>query len=209
MASTVNATRMELLTRKRRITTAKRGHKLLKEKRDGLMKNFMEIINQAKKIRNDIESIMTEIFNSYLSAVSSMNPASVESAIALPKEKISIEIAIKNIMSVRVPQFSYSTEEVNAQPYSLVDTSSELDVAYTLLKDNIQNLLELAQVEKSLELMSIEIEATRRRVNALEHVLIPELETTIKYIQMKLDEMERSNLTILMKVKELVEAKQS
>ncbi|MFA7578250.1 MAG: V-type ATP synthase subunit D [Candidatus Muiribacteriota bacterium] len=206
MAQAVNATRMELLNRKRRIVTARRGHKLLKEKRDGLMKSFMDIIRQAKILRKDVEETTTLIFNKYLSAISVMNPAQVESALALPKDSVEVDISIKNIMSVRVPVFEPKFTEVNKQPYSLTETSAEIDTAYILLKDNIKKLFELAQIEKTAELMSIEIEATRRRVNALEHVLIPDLETTIKYIQMKLDEMERSNLTILMKVKDMLEA---
>jgi len=205
MAKTVNATRMELLDRKRRIVTAKRGHKLLKEKRDGLMKSFLDIVRKAKEVRQMVETNMTKVFNFYLAAVSAMHPSQVEAALALPKEKTEVEISIKNIMSVRVPNFEPTFEEVNKQPYSLIESSAELDVAYTLLKDNIKDLLVLAQLEKSAELMSIEIEATRRRVNALEHVLIPDLESTIKYIQMKLDEMERSALTTLMKVKEIVQ----
>jgi V/A-type H+-transporting ATPase subunit D len=208
MAKAVNATRMELLGRKRRIVTAKRGHKLLKEKRDGLMKSFLEIIQKAKVLRKEIEGNMTKIFNYYLAAMSSMHPAQVEAALALPKDNVEVGVSIRNVMSVRVPEFTPEFTEVNKQPYSLVDTSAELDVAYKLLKEFLQKLLELAEIEKAAELMSIEIEATRRRVNALEHVLIPDLETSIKYIQMKLDEMERSNLTILMKVKELVAAKE-
>ncbi|MGM0608605.1 MAG: V-type ATP synthase subunit D [Candidatus Muiribacteriota bacterium] len=206
MAKAVNATRMELLSRKRRIVTARRGHKLLKEKRDGLMKSFMDIIKRARDLRKDVEEITTLIFNKYLSAISVMNPTEVENAIAMPKESVEVDIEIKNIMSVKVPVFKPVFKEVNKQPYSLTETSAELDTAYILLKENIEKLLELAEIEKEAELMSIEIEATRRRVNALEHVLIPDLEETIKYIQMKLDEMERSNLTILMKVKDMLEA---
>ncbi|MDY0255937.1 V-type ATP synthase subunit D [Gudongella oleilytica] len=204
----VNPTRMELTRLKARLKTATRGHKLLKDKQDELMRRFIELIKQNKKLRTQVEKELKEAFHEFLLASAVMSPELLEEAVAFPKENISVDIKKKNVMSVHVPVMSFirklEGDEGSIYPYGFATTSSELDDAIRKLYTIMPKLLELAEVEKACQLMADEIEKTRRRVNALEYRTIPELQETIRFIRMKLDENERSTITRLMKVKELI-----
>lgn len=195
---------MELIKLKRKLVTAKRGHKLLKEKRDGLMKEFMAIIKEVKVFREQIEGDLGQAFKTFLFASAEMTSQEMEEALALPAKKISLEASTKNVMSVNVPEFSYK-EEGEFLSYSLATTSAQLDSSLKAFSDALQSLIELAQKEHSAKLMAEEIEKTRRRVNALEYVFIPNMEETIKYITAKLNEQERSAIITVMKIKEEME----
>jgi V/A-type H+-transporting ATPase subunit D len=205
----VNPTRMELSNLKRRLVTAKRGHKLLKDKQDELMRKFIELIKRNKELRVEVEKELSGSFKDFLIASAVMSPQMLEEAVAFPNEKVNVDITMKNIMSVYVPIMNFKREmrnedEGSIYPYGYAQTSSELDDAILKLYNIFTKLLELAEVEKSCQLMADEIEKTRRRVNALEYRTIPDLEVTIKYIRMKLDENERSTITRLMKVKDII-----
>lgn len=204
----VKPTRMELSNLKRRLATAKRGHKLLKDKQDELMRQFIGLIRKNKSLREEVEKELQDAFKDFLIASAVMSPEMLEEAVSFPKESISVEIQQKNVMSVYVPVMNFKrkleTDAGSIYPYGFVQTSSELDDAISRLYDIMPKLLRLAEVEKSCQLMADEIEKTRRRVNALEHRTIPDLEETIKFIRMKLDENERATITRLMKVKDLI-----
>ena len=203
----VNPTRMALSELKLRLVTAKRGHKLLKDKQDELMRQFINLIKENKKLRVEVEKELSESFKSFLLASATMSPLFLESAVSFPKEKLSVEIKSKNIMSVNVPEMKFVKEEMEGSifPYGFVQTSAELDDTVIKLQKVLDNLLFLAEIEKSCQLMADEIEKTRRRVNALEYSTIPNLEETVKDIRMKLDENERATITRLMKVKQMLE----
>ena len=203
----VNPTRMALSELKLRLVTAKRGHKLLKDKQDELMRQFINLIKENKKLRVEVEKELSESFKSFLLASATMSPLFLESAVSFPKEKLSVEIKSKNIMSVNVPEMKFVKEEMEGSifPYGFVQTSAELDDTVIKLQKVLDNLLSLAEIEKSCQLMADEIEKTRRRVNALEYSTIPNLEETVKNIRMKLDENERATITRLMKVKQMLE----
>lgn len=203
----VNPTRMELTRLKTRVRTARRGHKLLKDKRDELMKQFLDIMRQNRVLRERVEASLMRVHSSFTVAAALMSPEMLEQALVYPKQSVSLELGYRNIMSVNVPQYTYKTkndDKADIYPYGFSQTSGELDDALTELSDVFNDLLELAQIEKAMQLLAQEIEKTRRRVNALEHVMIPQLEETIRYITMKLDENERGNLTRLMKVKDMM-----
>lgn len=204
MAQKINPTRMELIRLKAKLKVAKRGHKLLKEKRDGLMKEFMAIIREARNLRVQVEAKMADGFKAFVFAAADMRPEVVEEALAMPSKKISLKATTKNVMSVMVPEFEYS-EEGDHICYSLATTSSGLDTSLKIFSDSISNIVKLAQIEHSARLLAVEIEKTRRRVNALEYVFVPEMEKNIKYITGKLDEQERSALSGLMRIKETME----
>ena len=203
----VNPTRMALSELKLRLVTAKRGHKLLKDKQDELMRQFINLIKENKKLRVEVEKELSESFKSFLLASATMSPLFLESAVSFPKEKSSVDIKSKNIMSVNVPEMKFVKEEMEGSifPYGFVQTSAELDDTVIKLQKVLDNLLSLAEIEKSCQLMADEIEKTRRRVNALEYSTIPNLEETVKDIRMKLDENERATITRLMKVKQMLE----
>ncbi|OIP79927.1 MAG: V-type ATP synthase subunit D [Parcubacteria group bacterium CG08_land_8_20_14_0_20_48_21] len=196
----VNPTRQELLKLKTKLKTAQRGHKLLKEKRDGLMKAFMEIIREAKKSREKIEGTLARGFKAIIFASADMRPEVLAEALAVPTKKTTLEATTKNVMSVHIPQFTY-TEEGEVLCYSLGLTSSELDVALDIFSKVLKDLVTLAEIEHSARLLAAEIEKTRRRVNALEYVFIPNMRETIKYITDKLNEQDRGTILMLMKVK--------
>ena len=205
----VKPTRMELTMLRKRLSTAKRGHKLLKDKQDELMRRFIEIIRRNKALRAEVEKELHESFQEFLLASAVMSPEILEQAVVYPKESISVDIKTQNIMSVNVPVMNFirklEGDEGSIYPYGFAQTSSELDDAISKLYGIMSKLLTLAEVEKSSQLMADEIEKTRRRVNALEYRTIPELEETIRYIRMKLDENERSTITRLMKVKDIIQ----
>jgi V/A-type H+-transporting ATPase subunit D len=199
---------MQLLVLKRRHAMAVRGHKLLKDKLDEMLRRFLELVKRDRELRAEIDSALANAFQGFLLARAAMSSEAVDAALMYPKERIKLKASQRTIMNVAVPSFEWSFErqgdDSNIYPYGFAYTSSELDEAIRLLSRSMSKLVELAEVEKSVELMAYEIERTRRRVNALEYVLIPNLERTIKYVTMKLDEAERGNLTRLMKVKEMV-----
>lgn len=208
----VNPTRMELSTLKKRLKTAQRGHKLLKDKQDELMKRFIDMVKRNKVVREVVEKELTLAFKNFLIARAVMSSEILEEAIMYPTQSIVLEVGMKNIMSVNTPVFNLVKSDIEEEkgssyPYGFANTSSELDSAIQSLQGVIEQLIELAQVEKSCQLMANEIEKTRRRVNALEYVMIPQLVETVKYITMKLDENERGNRVRLMKVKDMVQAR--
>ncbi|HOP75020.1 MAG TPA: V-type ATP synthase subunit D [Bacillota bacterium] len=202
----VNPTRMELLRLKKRLKVAVRGHKLLKDKFDELMKNFMQLVNESRRLRQEVESALADSMQGFMMARAVMSREALEGAIAFPKVKAEITASVKNVMSIQVPAFQLVEPEYKGgiYPYGFAQTSGELDQAIRKLSDSLKSLIELAEVEKTVELLAAEIERTRRRVNALEYVMIPQLQEKIKFIVMKLDENERGNLTRLMKIKDIV-----
>ena len=203
----VNPTRMELSRLKKRLATSRRGHKLLKDKRDELMRQFMLLIRQNQELRIEAETAVKEA-NKHMAEARSMTDSRViETAFILPKQHVELEIKQKNVMSVIIPEYVThfkSSDSSDIYPYGYMDTNGELDAAVKSLSDVFPKLIRLAEIEKSCQLMAAEIEKTRRRVNALEHVMIPRYEETIRYITMKLDENERSTTTRLMKVKDMM-----
>jgi V/A-type H+-transporting ATPase subunit D len=203
----VNPTRMELSRLKKRLKTAMRGHKLLKDKRDELMKQFLEIVRHNRELRKKCEQALMNSHQNFTASSAVMSPELLEQALLYPKQSVSVEMSLKNIMSANVPKYEFVTSNEDAQdiyPYGFAQTSGELDDSVKSLSATLKDLLELARIEKTAQLLSREIEKTRRRVNALEYVMIPQLTETIRYISMKLDENERSNLTRLMKVKDMM-----
>jgi len=205
----VNPTRMELTKLKARLVTATRGHKLLKDKQDELMRRFIEMIRRNKTLRENVEKELIAVFKEFLVSSAIMSPEFLEEAVVLPKEEITVDIRKKNVMSVNVPVMNFvrklAEDPGSIYPYGYAQTSSELDDAISRLYAIMPQLLDLAEVEKSCQLMADEIEKTRRRVNALEYRTIPELRETIKFIRMKLDENERGTITRLMKVKDIIQ----
>ncbi len=203
----VNPTRMMLTSLKKRLKTASRGHKLLKDKRDELMKEFLELARENGRLRQEVEERLAKVYKSFSVASAMMSQEVMEESLMFPKQGVILEAGSKNIMNVDVPVFSFKTtaeDPTNIFPYGFARTSGELDSAISALSDLFPMLLDLAAKEKETQLLAAELEKTRRRVNALEYVMIPQLETTIKYIQMKLDENERGNQTRLMKVKDMM-----
>lgn len=203
----VNPTRMVLTGLKKRLRVARRGHKLLKDKRDELMKRFLEIVRENKVVRENVEEKLSNAHKNFLMAKALMQDEILQEALMFPKHSLSLEAETKNIMSVNVPVLKYDATALSSgdiYPYGLANTSAELDSAIATYSKLVPDLLQLAQLEKSAQLLADEIEKTRRRVNALEYRTIPDLEETIRFIRMKLDESERSTITRLMKVKELI-----
>lgn len=206
----VTPTRMNLNTLKDRLATSKRGYKLLKDKQDELMRQFLELIRKNKKLREEVEKELEDSFSDFLIASAFMSPEFLEEAVSFPTQKLGVDISIKNVMSVRIPKMEFKVEEnENASmfPYGYAETSAGLDKAIKGLSDVMNRLLELAELEKTTQLMADEIESTRRRVNALEYRTIPDLEETIKYIRAKLEENERVTISRLMKVKDIISDK--
>ena len=208
MASTaITPTRMVLNQLKGRLKTARRGHKLLKDKRDELMRQFMDVVKRNKVLRIRVEEGLTAAFASLQVASSIMSPEMMEQALLYPRQSVELGMTFKNIMSVNVPRYSFQTKNNDPSevyPYGFAQTSGELDDALEKLSLVFRDMLELAEVEKTMQLLAEEIEKTRRRVNALEYVMIPELEGNIKYIAMKLEENENATKVRLLKVKEMV-----
>jgi V/A-type H+-transporting ATPase subunit D len=199
----VNATRMELLRLRKRLRLADRGHKLLKRKQDELMRQFLELIEKIGDLRKEVEDRLATAHRGFLMARSVMDSESMEEAIMFPNQKLTLNVSALPVMNLRLPQFDVSSQG-KVHSYGLLNTSAELDSALAEYSELLPEMLRLAQIERSVELLASEIETTRRRVNALEYILIPNLKDTIKYIKMRLDEMERSNLSRLMRVKEIV-----
>ncbi len=203
----VNPTRMELTRLKKRLVVARRGHKLLKDKRDELMKQFLEMVRRNRDLRVRVEDLLMKSYGDFETAKAVMSANVMSEALMYPKQKISVDVGTRNIMSVNVPLMDFkmgNDDESNIYPYGFAETSAQLDDAIESLHKVLPDLLELGMLEKTVQLLAIEIEKTRRRVNALEYVIVPGLTDTIRYIKMKLDENERGNLTRLMKVKDMM-----
>ena len=203
----VNPTRMELKRLKTRLTTARRGHKLLKDKRDELMKQFLDIVRENRDLRARVEQALIRAQKNFAVASAVMSPEMLEQSLLFPKQSVALDMTFHNIMSVEVPEYTFqmkNDDPAEIFPYSFAMTSGELDDALERMATVFEDMLRLAQVEKTMQLLAEEIEKTRRRVNALEYVMIPELESNIKYISMKLEENENSTKVRLLKVKEMV-----
>jgi len=198
---------MVLNQQKARLRTASRGHKLLKDKRDELMRQFMDVVRKNRELRSRVEEGLTEAFSALTVASAVMSPEMLGQAILYPRQTVRLDMNLKNVMSVNVPVFEFETKTADTGdifPYGFAQTSGELDDALSALSRVFEDMLELAQVEKQMQLMAEEIEKTRRRVNALEYVMIPQCEENIKYITMKLEENDRSSKVRMMKVKDMV-----
>jgi V/A-type H+-transporting ATPase subunit D len=201
----VNPTRMELRKLKIRLKTAVRGHKLLKDKSDETIRQFMLYIKENKKLREEIENEVSGALRSFMLASAVTTSQVMEEAVAMPGFSVELETSEKNIMSVNVPEIRIKeSDSKELYPYSFASVSSELDESISNLSEILVKLVKLAEVEKTCNMLADEIEKNRRRVNALEYVMIPQLIETIKYITMKLDENERSNTIRLMKVKDII-----
>jgi V/A-type H+-transporting ATPase subunit D len=203
----VNPTRMELTNLKRKLVTAIRGHRLLKDKRDELMRQFLELVQENRRLRERVEEGITSANKNFVLARAVMQDEPLKTAFLAPKQEVYLDVSEKNIMSVEIPQFTYKTRTSDPNDiysYGYAFTSGDLDSAVKSLADILPDMLRLAEVEKACQMMAAEIEKTRRRVNALEHVMIPEMKENIKYITMKLDEIERSTQVRLMKVKDMM-----
>ena len=209
MPINVNPNRMELSKLKKRIATAIRGHKLLKDKQDELMRRFVSLIKQNNELRLEVEKELVGAYKDFVLVGAINSPDFLEEAVLFPKEQISIELSTVNVMSVIVPQMKFirklEYEDDAIFTYGFSNTSDELDRALTKLFAVLPKLLQLGEIEKTCNLLTDEIEKTRRRVNALEYMTIPQLEESIKYIKMKLDENERGSIIRLMKVKSMLE----
>lgn len=206
-STTVNPTRMELTRLKKKLVTAMRGHKLLKDKRDELMRQFLELVRENKVLRQRVEQGIERANKNFILARASMSDELLNAALLAPKQEVSLRLGTKNVMSVDIPVFEYQTRTSDANDiyaYGFAFTSADLDDAVKSLANVLPDMLRLAECEKSCQLMANEIEKTRRRVNALEHVMIPQMQSNIKYITMKLDENERSTQIRLMKVKDMM-----
>ena len=198
---------MELTRLKNRLKTARRGHKLLKDKRDELMKQFLDLVRLNKELRIRVEEALMKSHASFAVASALMSPSMMEQALLYPKQSVALDVAYCNIMSVNVPVYGFKTRSDDPSeifPYGFAMTSGELDAAVASLSQVFQDMLKLAEVEKTTQLLAEEIEKTRRRVSALEYVMIPNMTEKIRYISMKLEENERGNITRLMKVKDMI-----
>ena len=206
-AINVNPTRQELTKLKTRLKTSIRGHKLLKDKRDELMKQFMDVVRENRALRTKVEEGLKRAHGSFTVASAVMSSEAMQQALLYPKQSVELNMTFKNIMSVNVPEYQFKTKTDDPgeiYPYGFAATSGELDTAVDALAQVFQDMLKLAQIEKTSQLLAEESEKTRRRVNALEYVKIPQKQETIKYISMKLEENERANTIRLMKVKDML-----
>ena len=204
----VNLTRIESINMKKSLKTAQRGHKLLKDKLDELIKKILELVQKNEQLRKKTDEMLTNAYQNFMLAKAVMGEEGIEEALVIPKQAVSVNISENSIMSVKIPQFDFKKEaEENTNNkilYGFAYTTSELDKAIESFSEVAENLLELAQNEKAIELISAEIEKTRRRVNAIENVTIPNYIDTIKYIQLKLSEDERASTSRLMKIKDML-----
>ncbi len=204
---TVIPTRMELTRLKGKLKTAQRGHKLLKDKRDELMKQFLETVREVRALREEVEEELMTVHKSFTVASALMSSEALEQALLYPKQSVELTQTTQNIMSVNVPVYHFQTQtrsDSDIYPYGFAATSGELDTAVEALGHVFRRMLKLAEIEKSAQLMAEEIEKTRRRVNALEYVMIPNTQEAIRYINMKLDENDRATTIRLMKVKDML-----
>jgi V/A-type H+-transporting ATPase subunit D len=204
MAIQVNPNRMELLRLKRKQQVAVRGHKLLKDKLEGLLRDFMQIVRRYRELRLEVDSRIGSVFKNLILAGATMPREVFLSALAFPKCSAVLEVKERHVMNVKVPSFRF-TIEGQLLSYGLEGTNADLDIAMGAVRGVLERMVELAETEKTVELVASEIEKTRRRVNALEYILIPQQEETIRLIEGKLEELERGNITRLMKIKQLLD----
>lgn len=201
----VNPTRMELRRLKTRLKTAERGHKLLKDKADEMVRQFMIFIKENKRLREATEAELKNAMQDFMLAKAISDEAAIQEAVVMSGTAIAVECGFKNVMSVNVPQFKLEVGAASEKfPYSFTDVTGELDESIAVISDLLEKLLRLAEVEKTCNMLAVEIEKNRRRVNALEYVMIPQIKETIKFITMKLEENERGNIVRLMKVKDII-----
>lgn len=202
----VNPTRMELRRLKARLKTAVRGHKLLKDKSDEMIRQFMVYARKNKQLRMETEAALSDALKGFMLARAVSDDQVIEEAVAMPASFVEAEVSTKSVMSVEVPSIKIKERKTQDMfPYSFLSVTAELDDSIVTLNGVVAKMVELAEVEKTCNMLADEIEKNRRRVNALEYVMIPELEETIKYISMKLEEQERSNVVRLMKVKDMIQ----
>jgi V/A-type H+-transporting ATPase subunit D len=201
----VNATRMELLHLRRRLGIAARGHRLLSEKRDELSRQLVQIARQIMPLRKRVETEMLEACRRFMLARATMEPEDIRAALEVPAKQLSIQVRFENIMSVKVPQLleQFSGEVIC---HGFATTSGELDAALKAVERAFEDLVKLAGAEKQARLLAAELRMTRRRVNVLEHVIIPRMEQTIRFIFDKLAEAERDNISRLMKITDIIRA---
>ena len=202
----VQSTRMEMARLSKQLATAKRGHKLLKDKQDELMRQFIDLIRKNNELRTNVEERLILGMQSFVLAKASLNEAFIEELVAIPPQNVSLEVREKNIMSVFVPEMNFTVQEQSKESdfkYGYLNSNSEIDDSINQISQVLPDLLALTEIEKTCQLMADEIEKTRRRVNALEYRMIPQLEETIYYIEMKLEENERASITRIMKVKDM------
>ena len=203
----VNPTRMELRNLKRRLAMAVKGHKMLKDKSDEMVRRFVELAKENRRLRREVEEELAEALRGFALARSCCEDYVIEEALAMPSKRIRVQADAGNVMSVVVPDMKIKEEEGEAFPYSFAQVTAQLDESIATVTKLSAKLVQLAAVEKTCNMLAIEIEKNRRRVNALEYVMIPQTEETIRYITMKLDENERSATVRLMKVKNMIEDK--
>lgn len=202
-----NPNRMELNRLKKRLKTAEKGYDLLKNKQDEMMRQYIDLVKRNDELRKEVEKELDIVYKSFSLASALTSPAAIEEALMLPKQTVGVEVSTRTIMTVEVPIMEFTFDDADTTdiyPYGIGSTTSELDAAMEALHAVLPKLLKLGEIEKTCNLLTDEIEKTRRRVNALEYMTIPRLEETIRYIHMKLDENERANLVRLMKVKEMM-----
>ena len=203
MILAVNPNRMELLKLKRRLELANRGYKLLKDKRDALIQKFIMLVQENKKTREDFDSKIRDCMNEFLLATMYMGENDLNSIFMFPQKTTKVKTEYQNIMSIKVPKYQI-VEKGNIFTYGMIDTSPELDNSLKKYQEITPLMIKMAELDKAIVLLTEEIEKTRRRVNALEYVMIPNLEDTIKFITMKLDEMARSSNSAIMRIKEMI-----
>ena len=201
----VNPTRMEMTRLKKQLKTAIRGHKLLKDKLDELMKQFLDIVKENKRLREEAEKALDSAYKNFIIARAVLRQEFLGEALMMPKQSVAVDVSVKNIMSVNVPSIEIKkSESTSLYPYSFASVTSELDKSISTISALAEKLIKLAEVEKTCNMLASEIEKNRRRVNALEYIMIPQTEEAIHDITMKLDENERGNIVRLMKVKTIL-----
>ncbi len=201
-----NPNRMQLLRLKRRLTLAKRGHKLLKDKQEELMRRFLGMVHEARALRQAVEAELEHAYRAFISARFEMDGSAMETALAFSRRRVALVADREQVMNLKVPKFAVEFPHEAEFGYGFHETTAELDNALALYAVVIPKLMKLAEIEKGVQLLAAELEKTRRRVNALEHILVPNLEETIRFISDRLSELERETATRLMKVKEMVRA---
>lgn len=201
-----NPNRMQLLRLRRRLALAKRGHKLLKDKQEELMRRFLGIVHRARDLRAEVEAELAEAYRAFISARLEMDGSAIEAALAFSRRLLVLHADREQVMNLKVPKFEVEFPAEAELGYGYLETTGDLDRALALYAALLPKLMTLAEMEKAVQLVAAELEKTRRRVNALEHILVPSLEETIRFISSRLSELERATATRLMKVKEMVRA---
>ena len=206
----VNPTRMELLDLKDRAKLAQKGHSLLKEKRDALIKEFFEILERVQGSRDEVEKKLEIAYAELNKAQVDTGDMAVKRAALSVRESVDLDISSRSIMGVSVPVVKSVAKENNVltRGYGFSETSVNLDIAAKEFEESIKIIIELGEIEKTIILLASEVEATKRRVNALEHVVIPRILNTVKFIEMRLEEMERESFVRLKVIKKSMEAKE-